>query len=51
MFGILARSFMTATRNRPDREWRGRHELPRLSWLEEDLPFAGHAARRTGRDD
>ncbi|MGP6088210.1 hypothetical protein [Antarctobacter jejuensis] len=51
MFGIFARSFMTATGNRPKPEWPTRHDLPKLSWLEEDLPFRGNAGHRGGRDD
>ena len=54
MFDIFARSFSVATRTeRPRRAEviRNRGDLPRLSWLEEDLPFRHHAGRRSGRHD
>lgn len=51
MFGIFARSFMTATRNETREEWPTRYDRPRLSWLEEDLPFRHHAGRRSGYGD
>jgi hypothetical protein len=51
MFGIFAKTFMTATRQSDARaEGRRRWDAP-PSWLEEDLPFRNHAGRRTGRDD
>ncbi|WP_168798016.1 hypothetical protein [Pacificoceanicola onchidii] len=49
MFGIFAKTFMTATRSQP--EFRDRHDLPKLSWRDEDLPFRSHAGQRRGRDD
>ncbi|ASP20857.1 hypothetical protein ANTHELSMS3_02179 [Antarctobacter heliothermus] len=51
MFGILARSFLTATRNAPDSHPRLPEALPKLSWIDEDLPFRKHAGSRSGRDD
>ena len=35
MFGIFAKSFMTATRTAPDRECPVRHDLPRLRATDE----------------
>lgn len=55
MFGIFAKTFMTATRSTTDAGAQApRHRaeaLPKLSWLDEDLPFRHHATRRSGRDD
>ncbi|SNS36114.1 hypothetical protein [Antarctobacter heliothermus] len=51
MFGILARSFLTATRNSPDPRPHRSEALPKLSWIDEDLPFRSHAGSRSGRDD
>lgn len=51
MFGIFARSFMTATRAQPGSVWPTRNDLPKLGWLEEDLPFRSNAGQRGGRDD
>ena len=54
MFDIFARSFSIATyTDRPRRAEAVRRsaDLPRLSWLEEDLPFRHHAGRRSGRHD
>lgn len=51
MFGIFARSFMTATRTEDRTGWPTRHDLPKFSWLEEDLPFRHSVAGRRGYDD
>lgn len=51
MFGILARSFLTATRNTPEQQQHRAEALPKLSWIDEDLPFRRHAGSRSGRDD
>ncbi|WP_417206523.1 hypothetical protein [Antarctobacter sp.] len=51
MFGILARSFLTATRTAPEARHCPPEALPRLSWIDEDLPFRNHAGTRSGRDD
>lgn len=51
MFGIFARSFMTATRSRGLDDGPTRHDLPKLSWLEADLPFKAHGSGRSGYDD
>ncbi|GGF46430.1 hypothetical protein SAMN05216376_103323 [Mameliella alba] len=51
MFGIFAKSFLTATRNEPRAPHRNAQDLPKLGWLDEDMPFRNHAGRRSGRDD
>ena len=51
MFGIFARSFMTATRTEDRTGWPTRRDLPKFSWLEEDLPFRHSVAGRRGYDD
>ena len=51
MFGILARSFLTATRTAQNARPHRPDPLPKLSWLDEDLPFHNHAGSRSGRDD
>ena len=51
MFGILAKSFMTATRSGSGHTPPEPQDLPRLRWLDEDLPFRHHAGWRSGRDD
>lgn len=51
MFGIFAKTFMTATRTGPRPEWPTRNDLPKLSWLEEDLPFRNTGHGRRGYDD
>jgi hypothetical protein len=51
MFGILAKSFMTATRNGTAAAHPEPRDLPKLTWLQEDMPFQLYAVRRGGRDD
>lgn len=51
MFGIFARSFLTATRTAPQVRQHRLEPLPKLSWVDDDLPFYNHAGRRSGRDD
>lgn len=52
MFGIFAKSFMTATRadtmmDRRECRW----TPPSQSWIDEDLPFRHHAGTRRGYHD
>ncbi|MBV7396290.1 hypothetical protein [Mameliella sediminis] len=51
MFGILAKSFLTATRNISGAQRPTAEDLPKLGWLDEVLPFRHHAGHRSGRDD